>query len=121
MATMPTKDKAVVAVVATPQAATPPPSPDGFSGVCKAGSKGASPALKGPVPSAPSARFGGVFKSGPLESRPAAAPKATASAQRAQRAQGRLKHVISKIHVFKPLELGVDAPQALSEHGRMHR
>ncbi|CAE7338184.1 unnamed protein product [Symbiodinium sp. CCMP2592] len=65
MATMPTKeDKAVVAVVATPQAATPPPSPDGFSGVCKAGSKGASPALKGPVPSAPSARFGGVFKSG---------------------------------------------------------
>ncbi|CAE7338013.1 unnamed protein product [Symbiodinium sp. CCMP2592] len=96
MATMPTKDKAVVAVVATPQAATPPPSPDGFSGVCKAGSKGA-------------------------ESRPAAAPKATASAQRAQRAQGRLKHVISKIHVFKQLELGADAPQALSEHGQMHR
>ncbi|CAE7338201.1 unnamed protein product [Symbiodinium sp. CCMP2592] len=113
-------DKAVVAVVATPQAATPPPSPDGFRGVCKAGSKGASPA-KGPVPSAPSARFGGVFKSGPLESRPAATPKATASAQRAHRAQGRLKHVISKIHVFKQLELGVDAPQALSEHGQMHR
>ncbi|CAE7234359.1 unnamed protein product [Symbiodinium sp. KB8] len=119
--------RAVLQVVAKPHAAPPC-----FSGVCKAGGKGASPA-KGPVPFAPCPGFSGVFKSGPLEpaARPAAAPKATASAQRPERAQGILNYVyvefdqtISKIHVFKQLaawELGVDAPQAMSLHGQIHR
>jgi len=108
--------QAVVKVVAKPQAAPPRPSPEG-----------ASPA-KNPVPSASCAGFSGMFKSGPLEpvARPAAAPKATASAQ-----LGRLKHAdfhfdwtIYKIHAFKQLagrELGGDAPQALSEYWQIHR
>ncbi|CAE7228453.1 unnamed protein product [Symbiodinium sp. CCMP2592] len=104
--------QAVVKVVAKPQAAPPSHSREG-----------ASPA-KNPVSSVSRAGFSGMFKSGPLEqaARPAAAP----SAQR-----GRLKHAdfdfdwtISKIHAFKQLagrELGVDAPQALSEHWHIHR
>lgn len=113
--------KAVVKVVARPQAAPSPPSSDGFSGVRKAGGKGGSPA-KEPVPSALRAGFSGVFKSGRLEpaARPAAALKATASAQCPERAQGRLSSV-HLIPVFEQLagwELGVDAPHALSEHGQ---
>ena len=126
------KAKAVAKVVVKPQAVAPPPPPDGFSGVCKAGGKSASLA-KGPVPPAPPAGFSGVFKSAPLEAAatPAAAPTATAVAQGTERAQGGLKHVyfdfdqtISKIHVFKQLagwEPGMDAPHALSERGQIHR
>ena len=119
-------------VVTMPQAVAPPPPPDGFSGVCKAGGKSASLA-KGPVQPAPSAGFSDVFKSAPLEAaaKPATAPAATAGAQGTERAQGGLKHVyfdfdltISKIHLFKQLaglEPGVDAPHALSERGQIHR
>ena len=126
------KAKAVAKVVAKPQVAPPPPPPDGFSGICKAGGKGASLA-KGPVPPAPPAGFSGILKSAPLEAaaKPAAAPTATPAAQGTQTAQGGLKHVyfdfdqtISTIHVFKQLagwEPGVDAPHALSERGQIHR
>ena len=125
------KAKAVAKMVAKPQVAPPPP-PDGFSGICKAGGKGASLA-KGPVPPPPPAGFSGAVKSAPLEAaaKPAAAPTATSAAQGTQTAQGGLKHVyfdfdqtISTIHVFKQLagwEPGVDAPHALSERGQIHR
>ena len=118
-------------VVAKPQVAPPPP-PDGFSGICKAGGKGASLA-KGPMPPAPPVGFSGVLKSAPPEAaaKPAAAPTATPAAESTQTAQGGLKHVyfdfdqtISTIHVFKQLagwEPGVDAPHALSERGQIHR
>ena len=125
------KAKAVAKVVVKPQVAPPPP-PDGFSGICKAGCKGASLA-KGPVPPAPPVGFSGILKSAPLEAaaKPAAAPTATPAAQGTQTAQGGLKHVyfdfdqtISTIHVFKQLagwEPGVDAPHALYERGQIHR
>ena len=125
------KAKAVAKMVAKPQVAPPPP-PDGFSGICKAGGKGASLA-KGPVPPAPPVGFSGVLKSAPPEAaaKAAAAATATPAAQGTQTAQGGLKHVyfdfdqtISTIHVFKQLagwEPGVDAPHALSERGQIHR
>ena len=125
------KAKAVAKVVAKPQVAPPPP-PDGFSGICKAGCKGASLA-KGPVPPAPPAGFSGILKSAPPEAaaKPAAAPTATPAAEGTQTAEGGLKHVyfdfdqtISTIHVFKQLagwEPGVDAPHALSERGQIQR
>ena len=125
------KANAVAKMVAKPQVAPPPP-PDGFSGICKAGGKGASLA-KGPVPPAPPVGFSGVLKSAPPEAaaKPAAAPTATPAAESTQTAQGGLKHVyfdfdqtISTIHVFKQLagwEPGVDAPHALSERGQIHR
>ena len=118
------KVSASKASVAKPQTAPPPP-PEGFGGICKAGGKSVPP--KGPVPAAPPAGFNKAGSKEPSAT-VVAEPKSLAAGVQGESTQGRVKHIyfdacwLGAGHqpTTRPVRAWADTPTEDAEHGAVH-